>query len=100
MTPQERRAQNAIDQANKAEPMVVKQVDLKGTAVSKENWVTYFKYLDRLREAGLTNMFAAAPYLVEVMDLSKSDARMVLTGWMKTFGDGSETAEVRAEKVC
>jgi len=46
---------------------------------------TYLTYLDRLRESGVTNMFGAAPYLVERFNVSRNDAREILMHWMKTF---------------
>lgn len=42
-------------------------------------------YLDELRETGVTNMFGAAPYLREMFDLNKAEARQTLGYWMKTF---------------
>jgi len=46
----------------------------------------YFDFLDDLRASGDTNMFGAAPYLVDAFDLSNQDARHILGRWMKTFG--------------
>lgn len=43
-------------------------------------------YLDDLRLSGDTNMFGAGSYLeVEFVDLSRREARAVLSYWMKTF---------------
>lgn len=44
-----------------------------------------FDFLDDLRESGDINMFGAAPVLQEVFDLSKHEARAVLSDWMKQF---------------
>ena len=41
-----------------------------------------FLYLDDLRESGAINMFGATPYIVSLFDLSKKDARNVLSDWM------------------
>lgn len=41
-----------------------------------------FLYLDDLRESGAVNMFGATPYIVSLFDLSKKDARSVLSDWM------------------
>lgn len=46
----------------------------------------YFDYLVELRDSGVTNMFGAAPYLVEEFGLSRQAARQVLAAWMKSFG--------------
>lgn len=53
----------------------------------------YFKYLDWLRETGITNMFGAAPYLEEAFGISRKEAREVLGEWMRTFEE--RHAEVR-----
>ena len=50
----------------------------------------YFKYLDRLRRAGVTNMFGAAPYLQEEFGLDSKEARDVLLKWMDTFQERHE----------
>lgn len=44
-------------------------------------------YLDELRESGETNMYGARPYLMEGFDLNKTDARVVLSYWMASFGE-------------
>lgn len=49
-----------------------------------ESMNEYFAFLDALRETGVTNMFGAAPYLVEVYDMDKRKARDVLLAWMQS----------------
>lgn len=44
----------------------------------------YFKFLDDLRENGVTNMFGAVPYLKDVFGLNYVEAREVLLSWMKS----------------
>ena len=45
-------------------------------------------FLDALRESGSTNMFGATPYVQQMFpELSKNEARKVLTYWMETFSD-------------
>ena len=46
---------------------------------------TYFRFLNGLRDSGQTNMFGAGPYLETYFDLSKREAREILTAWMKSF---------------
>jgi len=46
----------------------------------------HLTYLDNLRESGITNMFGAASYLQDMFDLPKADAKLILSYWMKTFG--------------
>ena len=45
----------------------------------------YFRYLDALRESGVTNMFGAAPYLQGQFGLSRNESRVILIEWMETF---------------
>ena len=48
----------------------------------------YFIFLDCLRETGVTNMYGAAPYLIEVYpEISKKEAREILAKWMETFAE-------------
>lgn len=58
----------------------------------------HFRYLDRLRESGITNMYGASPFLSRQFDLTDRTARKVLTLWMDTY-DGSSTPEARAQKA-
>lgn len=46
----------------------------------------HLTFLDDLRESGETNMFGAAPYLLDYFcDLTKDEARKITVYWMKTF---------------
>ncbi len=46
----------------------------------------YLRYLDRLRDSGVTNMFGASRYLrMEFPELSVSQSRAILAYWMDTF---------------
>lgn len=46
----------------------------------------HLKYLDTLRETGVTNMFGARPWLMNAFkNLSKQEASDILAYWMKTF---------------
>jgi len=59
-------------------------------AVEKPEYLTeeHLRYLDQLRESGVTNMFGAAPFvLLQFPDLSEQQAKQVLIYWMQTFGD-------------
>ena len=46
-----------------------------------------FEYLDALRESGITNMFGAAPYLMEEFGFDKQEASRWLVEWMQTFSE-------------
>ena len=43
-------------------------------------------YLDVLRESGVTNMFGAAAYVAEYFSIPATEAMMILSYWMKSFG--------------
>jgi len=42
-----------------------------------------FKYLDELRDSGVTNMFGAVPYILEEFDVTRKEAKEYLINWMK-----------------
>ena len=52
---------------------------------TKAQLIEYFRYLDNLRESGITNMFGAGRYLEEDFGLDKTEARTIVTTWMNTF---------------
>jgi len=58
-------------------------------------------YLDALRQSGVTNMFGAAPYIAQNFGISRSDARKMLSEWMRTFGkpDRARSAPSREERI-
>ena len=43
-----------------------------------------FKYIDELRESGVTNMYGATSYIVWEFGISKNEARELLKKWMKS----------------
>ena len=45
----------------------------------------YWLYLERLRRSGVTNMYGAAPYLMDEFGLRKNDAIKVLADWMRNY---------------
>ena len=51
------------------------------------------KFLDALRESGVTNMWGAQPYILdEFPDLTDKEAGKVLTCWIRSFGERHATA--------
>tara|TARA_R110002020_G_scaffold193468_15_gene393875 strand:+ start:852 stop:1019 length:168 start_codon:yes stop_codon:yes gene_type:complete len=42
-----------------------------------------FAYLDTLRESGQINMMGASSYLVQAFDVTKREARELLSEWMQ-----------------
>ncbi len=53
--------------------------------MSLQEQVNYF--LDELRESGVTNMFGAAPYIVEEFGVTRQEAKDLLLNWMQTFAE-------------
>lgn len=51
--------------------------------MSKSKLRPEFKFLNRLRESGATNMFGATPYIEEAFDLDPWDAKKILIEWME-----------------
>lgn len=45
----------------------------------------YWLYLERLRRSGVTNMYGAAPYLMDEFGLRKNEAIKVLADWMRNY---------------
>ena len=44
-----------------------------------------FDFLDTLRESGEINMFGAPRVLQDMFDISKYEARDIVSAWMKQF---------------
>lgn len=53
--------------------------------ITDELRVEVFAFLDDLRDSGITNMFGAAPYIMQEFNLNRSDAIKLLTEWMKSY---------------
>lgn len=55
--------------------------------IERPEFVTdeHLDYLDALRESGVTNMFAAAPYLRDEFDMSRTASKATLRYWLRTF---------------
>lgn len=51
----------------------------------KKEWMQYYKYLEELRQSGITNMFGASPYLQEEFDLDRKEADEILMNWMRNY---------------
>jgi len=56
------------------------------------------KYLDELRESGVTNMFGAGPYVEQEFLISKDEARQFVQYWMQNFGNESFAVEAISEE--
>ena len=54
---------------------------------TEEEVQEFKRFLDALRQSGTTNMFGASQNLVYEFGLEKTEAREILSHWMKTFKD-------------
>ena len=69
--------------------------------VYSEETLTHYRFLVRLRDSGITNMYGASPYLSEAFGMDKYAARDILHSWVQTFSlpeneqpdDGREEGE-------
>ena len=50
------------------------------TTITQPN--KYYKFLNRLRESGKTNMFGAGQYLQQAYGMSRAEASNTLSAWM------------------
>lgn len=55
----------------------------------------YWIYLEELRRSGVTNMYAAWPFLEDAFDLDPYVAKLILVDWMENYNraDYEEEAE-------
>ena len=53
-----------------------------------------FRYLNRLRESGATNMYGAAPYLEMEFDMTRREARQVLIEWMSWVEENPDNRDL------
>ena len=53
------------------------------------------RFLNVLRESGVTNMFGAAPYVEDEFGIDKREARRILSLWMQNFNEEGNYAEVK-----
>ena len=68
--------------------------------MSKDNNEEYFKYLDALRDSGVTNMFEAVPYIInEYPELSIDEAKKILKDWMNTYSQRHDVVTVNLNDV-
>ena len=44
-------------------------------------------FLDELRESGVTNMYGAGPYIMEMFSVDRATAHKMLAVWMLTFSE-------------
>lgn len=79
-------------------PHGLPEMGSEAQAVEFRALVRTFRYLDRLRESGVTNMYGARPYLVRDLGMEPEVAGEHLTKWMHSFSP-DESPESRATKA-
>jgi hypothetical protein len=45
----------------------------------------HYKYLIRLRNSGVTNMWGAGPYITKKFKVDNEEAGKILVAWIQTF---------------
>ena len=45
----------------------------------------YWIFLEALRKSGITNMFAATPYIMEEFEVNYDVAKTILKDWMENY---------------
>jgi hypothetical protein len=53
------------------------------------------EFLNTLRDSGATNMFGAAPYIVDEFGFDRGKARAMLTLWMANFNEDGNYEQVK-----
>lgn len=59
-------------------------------------WMKYYRYIEKLRASGITNMFEASVYLEDEFNLYNDDAKKILVSWMKNYDE--ILSELKKEK--
>ena len=47
----------------------------------------YYRYLERLRRSGETNMWGAVPYLVREFNITQAAAKEILCTWIEHYNE-------------
>lgn len=56
----------------------------------------YYRYIEKLRASGITNMFEISVYLEDEFNLYNDDAKKILVSWMKNYDE--ILSELKKEK--
>ena len=63
---------------------------MEGNTIKNE-WETYYKQLENIRQSGITNMYGASPYLQKLNPrMSSKEATDILCNWMNNYSELSE----------
>jgi hypothetical protein len=66
-------------------------IERKIMQIELKKYETEFKYLEKLRKRGTTNMYGAAPYLVSEFTINIDEARKILNLWMENYSELAKT---------
>ena len=55
------------------------------TTTYEEQTMRHYKYLVRLRNSGVTNMYGAGPYIMRKFGVERNESHVILGAWMDTF---------------
>ena len=61
-----------------------------------KKWMRYYRYIEKLRASGITNMFEISVYLEDEFNLYNDDAKKILVSWMKNHDE--ILSELKKEK--
>ena len=55
------------------------------TTTYEEQTMRHYKYLVKLRDSGVTNMYGAGPYIMRKFRVERKESHVILGAWMGTF---------------
>ena len=55
------------------------------TTTYEEQTMRHYKYLVKLRNSGVTNMYGAGPYIMRKFRVERKESHVILGAWMGTF---------------
>ena len=58
---------------------------MEDTTTYEEQTMRHYKYLIRLRNSGVTNMYGAGPYIMRKFGVERKESHAILGAWMDTF---------------
>ena len=58
---------------------------MAGTTTYEEQTIRHYKYLVKLRNSGVTNMYGAGPYIMRKFKVQREESHAILGAWMDTF---------------
>lgn len=61
-----------------------------GSHPIKKEWEDYYEALETIRVLGICNMYGAAPYLANFMEIPESLAKEILLSWIENYSELAE----------